>query len=81
MWLVTVLVDSREVKHRLKTDQVQTLAPLLISYVILGNDFALLSLGVPICKMGTSNYQSQSDWNSVKREHSDEALGMRLCVY
>ena len=81
MWLVTVLVDSREVKHRLKTDQVQTLAPLLIRYVILGNDFALLSLGVPICKMGTSNYQSQSRWNSVKREHSDEALGMRLCVY
>lgn len=56
MWLVTILVDIREVKHRLKTDQVQTLAPLLISYVILGNDFALLSLSVPICKMGTSNY-------------------------
>lgn len=81
MWLLTILVDSREVKHRLKTDQVQTLAPLLISYVILGNDFTLLSLGVPICKMGTSNYQSQSHWNSVKREHSDEALSMRLCVY
>ena len=75
-----ILMDSIEGKHRLKTDQVQTLACLLISHVILGNDFALLSLSVPICKMGTGNYHSQSHWNRVKREHSDDALSTRLCV-